>query len=159
VRRARVEGTTEGAGSSGRRASRRDSTEFGQRCAACEERRVACGVRRAGCGVRRAGSRADGQQAGRQRSLAGRRPTINSIWKYRQTGPYCRKSSKSKPLYKLWFGQNICPKALALDKKFVHVQRLDMAKALLENVLSFPNLKFTLDKENQHRWRCSYRML
>jgi hypothetical protein len=61
-------------------------------------------------------------------------------------------SSKSSP--KVQFGQEICPKCATLDKFLVHIQTLDFGKGPLENVLSFPNLKFSLDEKNPHRWRC-----
>jgi hypothetical protein len=32
---------------------------------------------------------------------------------------------------------------------------LDLGKGPVENVLSFPNLNFSLVKENPHRWRRS----
>jgi hypothetical protein len=47
---------------------------------------------------------------------------------------------------KMLFGQDIWPKAHALDKKVVQFQPLDLEKGPSENVLSFPNLKFRLDK-------------
>jgi hypothetical protein len=42
-----------------------------------------------------------------------------------------------------------------LDTILVHIQTLDLGKGPLENVLSIPNLKFSLDETNPHRWRCS----
>jgi hypothetical protein len=42
-----------------------------------------------------------------------------------------------------------------LGKISIHVQTLDLGKGPVENVLSFPNLNFSLDKENPHRWRYS----
>jgi hypothetical protein len=70
-------------------------------------------------------------------------------------GSFCRKCARL----------NYGPKD-GLDKKLVqnvalgviliHVQTLDLGKGPVENVLSFPNLNFSLDKENPHRWRCSW---
>jgi hypothetical protein len=65
-------------------------------------------------------------------------------------------SSKRSP--KRRFGQETRPKCRALGKILIHVQTLDSGKGPLENVLSFPNLNFSLDKENPHRWRCSKSM-
>jgi hypothetical protein len=62
-------------------------------------------------------------------------------------------SSKRSP--KRQFGQETRPKWRALGKTLIHVQTLDLGKGPVENVLSFPNPKFSLDKENPHRWRCS----
>jgi hypothetical protein len=45
-------------------------------------------------------------------------------------------------------------KMARLGKILIHVQTLDLRKGPVGNVLSFPNLKFSLDKENPHWWRC-----
>jgi hypothetical protein len=66
-----------------------------------------------------------------------------------------RETSSSKSSRKVQFGQEICPKCAILDKILVHIQTLDLGKGRLGNVLSFPNLKFSLDENNLHRWRCS----
>jgi hypothetical protein len=70
-------------------------------------------------------------------------------------GLVLRETSSSKSSPKVQFGLEICPKCATLDKVLVHIQTLDLGKGPLENVLSFPNLKFSLDEKNLHRWRCS----
>jgi hypothetical protein len=64
---------------------------------------------------------------------------------------FCRKQVRPKARTKYSL-QEICPKCATLDKILVHIQTLDLGKGKLENVLSFPNLKFSLDEKNLHRW-------
>jgi hypothetical protein len=47
------------------------------------------------------------------------------------------------------------PEVRHFGQILVQIQTLDLKKGPLENVLSFPNLKFSLDENNLHRWRCS----
>jgi hypothetical protein len=68
-----------------------------------------------------------------------------------------RETSSSKSSPKVQFEQEICAKCATLDKILVHIQTLDLGKGPLEKVLSFPNLKFSLDETNLHRWRCPNR--
>jgi hypothetical protein len=46
------------------------------------------------------------------------------------------------------FGQETRPKWRALGKILIHVQTLDLGKGPVERF--FPDLKFSLDKENPH---------
>jgi hypothetical protein len=73
----------------------------------------------------------------------------------RANGFIFRETSSSKSSPEVQFGQEICPKCATSDKILVHIQSLDLGMGPLENVLSIPNLKFSLDEKYLHRWRCS----
>jgi hypothetical protein len=82
-------------------------------------------------------------------------PSVHTLSEISANGLVLREtsSSKSSPKVQLW--KEICPKCATLDKILVDIQTLGLGKGPLENVLSFPNLKFRLDENNLHRWRCS----
>jgi hypothetical protein len=81
-------------------------------------------------------------------------PSVHTPSEMSANGLVLRETSSSKSSPKEQFGQEICPKWRTLDKILVHIQTLDLGKGPLENVLSIPNLEFSLDEKNPHRWRC-----
>jgi hypothetical protein len=80
---------------------------------------------------------------------------VHTLSDISENGLVLWETSSSKRSPKVQFGQEICPKFPTLDKILVHIQTLDLGKDPLENVLSMPNLKFSLDEKNPQRWRCS----
>jgi hypothetical protein len=119
--------------------------------------RSSCGVSRPACHTWKLLSKAQGGawMAGTRRSSERRRPECIPCRKYEQMVSFCGKRVRQKAHPEVRFGQEVCPKCATLDKILVHIQSLDLRKGPLENVLSFPNLKFSFDENNPHRWRCS----
>jgi hypothetical protein len=84
-------------------------------------------------------------------------PSAHTLSEISENGLVLWETSSSKGSPKVQFGHEICPKCATLDKILVQIQALDLGKGPLENVLAFPNLKFSLDEKNLHWWRCSQR--
>jgi hypothetical protein len=111
---------------------------------------VACG-KRGGSSLRRAREGlglvvvAEGRYAVQFRTTA---PSVHTLSEISANGFVLRDTSSSKSSPKVQFGQEICPKCATLDKILVYIQTLDLGKGRLENVFSFPNLKFSLDEKN-----------
>jgi hypothetical protein len=82
-------------------------------------------------------------------------PSGHTLSELSENGLVLLETSSSKGSPKVQFGQEICPKCATLDKILVHIQTLDLGKGQLDYVLSFPNLKFSLDEKYLHQWRCS----
>jgi hypothetical protein len=97
---------------------------------------TACG-KRGGSSLRRAREGLGVVVVVTRRSYARRRQRA-SLPEKSENGLVLRETSSSKSSHKVQFGQEICPKCATLD----------LGKGPLENVLSFPNLKFSLDEKN-----------
>jgi hypothetical protein len=74
-------------------------------------------------------------------------PSVHTLSETSANGLVLRETSSSKSSPKVQFGQEICPKCATLDNILVHIQTLDLWKGPLENVLSFPSLKFCLGEK------------